>query len=66
MRIELNGKEHEIQGEATISALITELGLQNQACAVEVNKVLVRKAKHADHTLSDGDRVEIVTLVGGG
>ena len=64
MRIELNGKEHEIQGEATISALITELGLQ--ACAVEVNKVLVRKAKHADHTLSDGDRVEIVTLVGGG
>ena len=57
MRIELNGKDHEIAGEPTVSALITELGLQNQACAVEVNKKLVRKAEHAEHALSEGDRV---------
>ncbi len=66
MRIELNGKDYEIAGEATVSALIEELELQNQACAVEVNKKLVRKAEHAEHALTEGDRVEIVTLVGGG
>lgn len=66
MRIELNGKDREIPPDATVSALIADLGLHNQACAVEVNKSLVRKAQHETHTLSEGDRVEIVTLVGGG
>lgn len=66
MRIELNGHPREIPQGATVSALIADLGLLNQACAVEVNKSLVRKAQHETHTLRDGDRVEIVTLVGGG
>ena len=32
----------------------------------EVNLELVPKAQHEQHVLADGDRVEIVTLVGGG
>jgi thiazole synthase len=34
--------------------------------AVEVNAVVVRRDEQASRTLADGDRVEIVTLVGGG
>ena len=34
--------------------------------AVEVNRELVRRADYADTTLHDGDKIEIVTLVGGG
>lgn len=66
MQIDLNGKPRPITGGTTVSKLIEELGLANQACAVEVNKRLVRKAQHAEHELADGDHVEIVTLVGGG
>jgi sulfur carrier protein len=33
---------------------------------VEVNGELVPKKRHAEHQVRDGDRVEIVTLVGGG
>ncbi len=35
-------------------------------CAVEVNGRLVPHTEHATATLSGGDRIEIVTLVGGG
>jgi thiamine biosynthesis protein ThiS len=33
---------------------------------VEVNRKVVPRRQHAEHTLRDGDTVEIVTLVGGG
>ncbi len=66
MEIDLNGKPRQITGGTTVSALIRELGLADQACAVEVNKRLIRKAQHDEHELAQGDRVEIVTLVGGG
>ena len=66
MQIMLNGKAHETDPATTISALIEELGLADQACAVEVNKNLVTKANHQTHTLAEGDSVELVTLVGGG
>jgi sulfur carrier protein len=66
MQIVLNGKQHETATDTSISSLIEELGLADQACAVEVNKKLVTKANHQTHTLNEGDAVELVTLVGGG
>ena len=49
-----------------IGELLVELDLDSRPCAVEVNRELVPRASHRDHQLTDGDRVEIVTLVGGG
>ncbi|RNC81480.1 MAG: sulfur carrier protein ThiS [Phycisphaera sp.] len=66
MQINLNGKSHETPEGTTIAGLIEQLNLADQACAVEVNKALVTKVNHATHTLSEGDTVELVTLVGGG
>jgi sulfur carrier protein len=34
--------------------------------AVEVNLEVVPRDRHAETTLHDGDRLEVVTLVGGG
>jgi sulfur carrier protein len=34
--------------------------------AVEVNLEVVPRGKHQTHVLRDGDRLEIVTFVGGG
>lgn len=66
MRIELNGSPREVNGPATVAELLRELGLDRSPCAVEVNARLVRKPDHATHLLAEGDRVEVVTLVGGG
>jgi sulfur carrier protein len=49
-----------------VAALLASLGLDKAPCAVEVNARLVRKSEHPTHALAAGDRVEVVTLVGGG
>lgn len=66
VQIELNGQPKELTGATTVAALLASLGLDKAPCAVEVNARLVRKSEHPNHALAEGDRVEVVTLVGGG
>ena len=67
MRLTVNGKEYEMRGVGvTVAALVVEMGLGKAAVAVEVNRELVRKREHGARVLSEGDIVELVTLVGGG
>jgi len=64
--IQLNGKPHTIEPDTSVADLVAALGLADQAVAVEVNKKLVTKSRHTETPLSEGDQVEVVTLVGGG
>jgi sulfur carrier protein len=64
--ISLNGEPRPVPAGATIAELLAELGLTASHVAVEVNLELVPRALHAERQLTDGDRLEIVTLVGGG
>ena len=66
MNIQVNGKERTLESECTIERLLDELSLAGQPCAVEVNTAVVPRREHGERILSDGDSVEIVTLVGGG
>jgi sulfur carrier protein len=66
MQIVVNGDSRTAADGLTVAALLDELGLANRLVAVEVNLELVPKPRHAEHRLAAGDRVEIVTLVGGG
>jgi sulfur carrier protein len=66
MQIEVNGHEREVQEGATIAELLRELDVTVPHVAVEVNLEVVPRAKHADTALRPGDRLEVVTLVGGG
>ena len=59
----------ELKGPGTaapVAGLLESLDLATPHVAVEVNLELVPRAEHAGHRLAEGDRVEIVTLVGGG
>lgn len=64
--IQVNGESHEIPEAYTIEALLVSLGFSGKFVAVERNRELVPKRRHAETSLSEGDQVEIVTLVGGG
>jgi sulfur carrier protein len=64
--ISLNGQLRPLADGTSVATLLTELGLPANHVAVEVNLGLVPRAIHGEHVLADGDRVEIVTLVGGG
>ena len=66
MTLLVNGEPRSIPDGASVADLIQQLGLEESACAVEVNKRLVPKAEHPQHALGDGDSIEVVTLVGGG
>jgi sulfur carrier protein len=49
-----------------VRELLRVVGREGVPCAVEVNRALVPHRRHAEHALSQGDRIEVVTLVGGG
>ena len=66
MQILLNGEPKEIADGASVAELLAELGLRPELVAVELNEALVRRAERAERRLSRDDRLEIVTLVGGG
>jgi sulfur carrier protein len=66
LRITVNGQQREIEPGATVASLLRTLGLDLRGLAVERNLELVPRAAHAATVLEAGDRVEVVTLVGGG
>ena len=66
MRIIINGDAETVDDGAAISDLLDKFGLTPQRVAVEVNEALVPRAGFPETRLHEGDRVEIVTLVGGG
>lgn len=66
MKISVNGEEHTISEGTTVATLLADLKRNVKFCAVERNNQLVPRAEHAGCMLLEGDRLEIVTLVGGG
>jgi thiamine biosynthesis protein ThiS len=66
MQIEVNGERREVADGTTIAVLLRELDVTQPHVAVEVNLEVVPRDRHAETTLHDGDRLEVVTLVGGG
>ncbi|HZT71871.1 MAG TPA: sulfur carrier protein ThiS [Terriglobia bacterium] len=66
MTIQLNGEQREIPDGMTLAGLLNWLELPPDRVAVERNLEVVRKADWEETRLEDGDRLEIVRMVGGG
>lgn len=62
----MNGEPREIDDGLTLAEFLNQLGMQSRYVAVERNFELVPRKQHAECRLDAGDRLEIVTLVGGG
>jgi sulfur carrier protein len=66
VRIQVNGECKELPDGATVRSLLESLDVKTKAVAVERNLEIVPQSQHGECLLTDGDRLEIVTLVGGG
>jgi sulfur carrier protein len=66
IHVHVNGQPREVASGTTVAALLDQMGLGGKAVAVERNREVVPKARHATTELVPGDRVELVTFVGGG
>jgi sulfur carrier protein len=66
VNILVNGTPRELPDGSTIAALLSRLEVTAKHVAVEVNLELVPRARHGEYQLREADRLEVVTLVGGG
>ena len=66
MTVTVNGQPRSVADGLTLAQFVRELGLERNPIAVELNREVVPRDRHGDTRLTDGDRLEIVTLVGGG
>ncbi|MEM9659803.1 MAG: sulfur carrier protein ThiS [Planctomycetota bacterium] len=66
MKIFLNGQPRDVADGATLADLLQSLDLDRRQVAVERNRELAPRSEHEQTFLAPGDRLEIVTLVGGG
>jgi len=64
--IRINGEARTVARGTTVGSLLEELALPASRVAVERNRSLVRKEEYGGTVLEEGDRLEIVTFVGGG
>lgn len=66
MTIVVNGKPRPLTEPTTVAGLLRELQLPPVRVAVELNEELVARRRFEETPLREGDRVEVVTFVGGG
>ena len=69
MKIRVNGKEKKIELEnekALLSNTLEFLGYKSNTVVVEVNDLIINSKKWESEILKEGDRLEIVSIVGGG
>jgi sulfur carrier protein len=66
VEIQVNDEQRNIDVGTTVADLLEQMQMQPRYVAVERNRELIPRAVHAECMLEDGDRLEIVTLVGGG
>jgi len=65
MTITVNGEKKEFKENTDINDLLESLKLSGKPVVVELNKEIIPKEDY-DRVLSDNDKIEIVTFVGGG
>jgi len=63
--IQLNGEVRRVAAR-TLAELVAELGLEQRMIAIECNLEVVPRSRYAETELCEGDRIELVHMIGGG
>tara|TARA_Y100000589_G_scaffold5080_1_gene4417 strand:- start:447 stop:656 length:210 start_codon:yes stop_codon:yes gene_type:complete len=69
MKIRVNGEEKFINNsneEFTLTDALSQLGYKNNTIIVELNNLIVNYESWQENRVKDGDKLEIVSIVGGG
>ena len=65
-QIQVNGESREAKAGTTVADLLRELDIKSDRVAVEVNLEILDKGAFAQRSLQEGDRVEVISFIGGG
>ena len=62
----INGEETALGCPTALSELLTQLGYRAELVAIELNGNIIKQADFGSTTITDADKLEIVSFVGGG
>lgn len=68
MKIEINGKQHELSAGATVVQALALIGLSadQSGVAVALNDKVIPRSRWSEQELAEGARIEVVTAAQGG
>ena len=66
MTITVNGEARDVADGSTLDIILEALGVRRDGTAVALNDGVVPRTRHAETTLREGDRLEIIVAVAGG
>ncbi|HQY58672.1 MAG: sulfur carrier protein ThiS [Nitrospira sp.] len=66
MTIQVNGESRGVGDGQTVAALLHELEIRADRVAVELNLEILDRKEYETRGLREGDRVEILSFIGGG
>lgn len=66
IHIHVNGQAQTWRNGATVAELLQDLDIQTERVAVELNLEILDRAAFGQRQIKDGDRVEILSFIGGG
>ena len=64
--VTINGNQTILSTDLTVAEYLEQNQYQVKRIAVELNGDILQKYSYSDTMLKDGDRLEVVTFVGGG
>ncbi len=66
IKIHVNGEARTWRVGATVEELLRDLDIKTERVAVELNLEILDRATFSQCQIKDGDRVEIMSFIGGG
>ncbi len=66
IQIQVNGQARYVAEGQTVADLLHELDIKSERVAVELNLEIVDRQRFPTCRLRQGDRVEIISFIGGG
>lgn len=66
MHVTINGRQEALADGLSVANILATRQLQPIRVAVEINEQIVPRKRFGETTVKEGDRIEIVTFVGGG
>ncbi len=66
MNVLVNGKPEPVSEGTTLRGLLEKKGVNPNVVACELNLTVVRRSLLGETVLKDGDRLEIIQMIGGG
>ena len=66
IQIQVNGEQRGCRADATVGDVLRELAIKTERVAVELNLEILDRKEFDQRGLKQGDRVEILSFIGGG